>query len=147
MNSRRLTALIGELQRLLDRGTATNVSTAGKPILPSTTTDASAPTANAALDTPRTLTDSARTTLPPASGATPQKDDDRYRDGIIIWETREDAKVPFLLKFNDNTQIRYLNTLDSQTTFTDHLGVVQRCSFAQRYHDKSLNVHLWRLHF
>ena len=40
-----LKALIGQLQQLLDRGTATNVSTAGKPILPSTTTDASAPTA------------------------------------------------------------------------------------------------------
>ncbi len=119
-----LQVLIGQLQQLLDRRTATKVSAAGKPILPSTTTDASAPTANAALDTPRTLTDSASTTLPPASGATPQKDDTRYRDGIVIWETREDAKVPFLLKFNDNTQIRYLNTLDSPTTFTDHLGVV-----------------------
>jgi hypothetical protein len=81
-----------------------------------TTTDASGPTASAALDSPPTITDSASTTLPPASGV--------YRDGIVIWETREDAKVPFLLKFNDNTQIRYLNTLDSQATFTDHLGVV-----------------------
>jgi hypothetical protein len=33
--------------------------------------------------------------------------------------------VPFLLKFNNNTQVRYLNTLDSQDTFTDHLGVVR----------------------
>jgi hypothetical protein len=32
--------------------------------------------------------------------------------------------VPFLLKFNINTQIRYLNTLDSLTSFTDHLGNV-----------------------
>ena len=47
------------------------------------------------------------------------------RDGIVIWETPEDAKVPFLLKFNVNTQLRYLNTLDSDETFTDHLGVAR----------------------
>jgi hypothetical protein len=33
--------------------------------------------------------------------------------------------VPFLMKFNVNTQVRYLNTTDSETTFTDHLGVVR----------------------
>jgi len=33
--------------------------------------------------------------------------------------------VPFLLKFNINTQLRYLNTLDSEVTFTDHLGVTR----------------------
>jgi hypothetical protein len=51
--------------------------------------------------------------------------DDRYRDGIVIWETPEGAKVPFLLKFNVNTQLRYLNTLDSNATFIDHLGVTR----------------------
>jgi len=54
-----------------------------------------------------------------------KKDDDRYKDGIIIWETPEGAKIPFLLRFNNNTQIRYLNTLSSNDTFTDHLGVVR----------------------
>jgi hypothetical protein len=54
-----------------------------------------------------------------------QGNDDRYRDGMIIWQTPEDAKVPFLLRFNVNTQIRYLNTLSSKDTFTDHLGVVR----------------------
>jgi len=29
------------------------------------------------------------------------------------------------LKFNINTQLRYLNTLDSEVTFTDHLGVTR----------------------
>jgi hypothetical protein len=58
----------------------------------------------------------------PESVPAPQTNDDRYRDGILIWETPEDAKVPFLLKFNVNTQLRYLNTLDSNRTFTDHLG-------------------------
>jgi hypothetical protein len=63
---------------------------------------------------------------PPATCAVQAqpKDDDRYRDGIVIWQTPDDDKVPFLLRFNVNTQIRYLNTLSSDATFTDHLGVV-----------------------
>ena len=117
-----LAALLEELQRLLDRATETSVSTSGKPIVAATT--ASALRANATLNTPPAITDSASTTPPPASVAAPQRDDDHYRDGIIIWETREGAKVPFLLKFNDNTQLRYLNTQSSLLTFTDHLGVV-----------------------
>ena len=117
-------ALIGKLQRLVDGGTATNVSTDGKPIVLPTTTDASAPIANAALNTPPAVTGSTGTTLPPASITAPQRDGGRYRDGILIWEAQEDAKVPFLLKLNFNTQIRYLNTLDSLTSFTDHLGNV-----------------------
>jgi len=51
--------------------------------------------------------------------------DERYRDGMVIWQTVENARVPFLLKFNINTQLRYLNTLSSDETFTDHLGVVR----------------------
>jgi hypothetical protein len=51
--------------------------------------------------------------------------EDHYQDGIIIWQNPENAKVPFLLKFNNNTQLRYLNTLDSSDTFTDHLGTVR----------------------
>lgn len=49
---------------------------------------------------------------------------DRYQDGIVVAQTPNDANVPFLLKFNINTQERYLNTKDSDRTFTDHLGVV-----------------------
>jgi len=49
----------------------------------------------------------------------------RYQDGIIVWKTKDDAPVPFLLRFNNNTQIRFLNTQDSEGTFTDHLGVVR----------------------
>jgi hypothetical protein len=33
--------------------------------------------------------------------------------------------VPFLLKFNNNTQIRYINTTSANDTYTDHLGVVR----------------------
>src|SRR5689334_14508706 len=57
-----------------------------------------------------------------ATATTSQPDHDRYRDGMVIWETPADARVPFLLRFNINTQLRYLNTLDSDETFTDHLG-------------------------
>jgi hypothetical protein len=60
-------------------------------------------------------------TSPPATSS--QTLTDRYRDGMVIWETLADAKVPFLLKFNINTQLRYINTTNSDETFTDHLGV------------------------
>jgi hypothetical protein len=46
------------------------------------------------------------------------------QDGMVIAKTSDDAKVPFLLNFNVNTQIRYLNTTSTPTSFTDHLGVV-----------------------
>ncbi|HET8699320.1 MAG TPA: hypothetical protein VFO94_17675 [Gammaproteobacteria bacterium] len=50
---------------------------------------------------------------------------DRYQDGIVLYQAAEQAKVPVLLKFNVNSQIRYLNTTDSEDTFTDHLGAVR----------------------
>jgi hypothetical protein len=65
--------------------------------------------------------DSVATTAQAA--ATPPANNERYRDGMVIWETPPDAKVPFLLKFNINTQLRYLNTQNTDETFTDHLGV------------------------
>jgi hypothetical protein len=55
----------------------------------------------------------------------PDQKKDHYQDGIVIWRNPDDATVPFLLKFNVNTQIRYLNTTSSDDTFTDHLGVVR----------------------
>ncbi|HZN78921.1 MAG TPA: hypothetical protein VFC01_04400, partial [Mycobacterium sp.] len=67
----------------------------------------------------------ATTSVQTTSAAAPQPNNERYRDGIVIWETPEDAKVPFLLKFNINTQLRYLNTQSSDETFTDHLGVTR----------------------
>ena len=44
---------------------------------------------------------------------------------MVLWEAPEGAKVPFLVKFNVNTQLRYLNTMSSPDTFTDHLGNVR----------------------
>jgi len=67
----------------------------------------------------------ADTSIQPAPAAAAQNDDDRYRDGMVIWQTPEGAKVPFLLNFNINTQLRYLNTMSSDEEYTDHLGVVR----------------------
>jgi hypothetical protein len=60
----------------------------------------------------------------PASNAEPQKNSGRYKNGIVIWQTPDDVEVPFLLKLNNNTQVRYLNSLKTADTFTDHLGNV-----------------------
>jgi hypothetical protein len=116
---------VDRLQRRLDGGTATDVSTVGHPIEPPTTADASATEANAALNTPQAVTNSASTSAQSASVSAKETNDDRYQNGIVIWKTSDDAKVPFLLRFNNNTQIRYLNTLSSNDTFTDHLGNVR----------------------
>ena len=115
---------VDRLQRRLDGSTATEASIAGQPVVTPTTGDASVPAANAALNTPPAGTNPASTSVQPAPVAA-QADPERYQQGIIIWKTPDDAKVPFLLNFNVNTQLRYLNTLDSDQTFTDHLGNVR----------------------
>jgi hypothetical protein len=84
--------------------------------------EALVPPANAPSNTPPTVAVSGSAPQA-AAAAAPQANTDRYRDGMVIWETSADAKVPFLLKFNINTQIRYLNTQNSDETFTDHQGV------------------------
>ena len=108
-----LLELVDGLRRRLDGFPATDVSR--------TTPAPGAAPADAPLTTP------ADASVPAMSvSAQPKpKKDDRYQDGIILWQTPDDAKIPFLLKFNINTQIRYLNTLNSKETFTDHLGVVR----------------------
>jgi hypothetical protein len=60
-----------------------------------------------------------------AAESPPEASSGRYEDGIIVAQSPEGAELPFLLKFNVNTQVRYLNTTDSDPTFTDHLGVVR----------------------
>jgi hypothetical protein len=61
---------------------------------------------------------------PPAPVSPPKTLTGRYKDGIIIWQTPDDVEVPFLLRLNDNTQVRYLNSLNANETFTDHFGNV-----------------------
>jgi hypothetical protein len=63
--------------------------------------------------------------VPDQQAAIEKREKDHYQDGIVIWQNPEDATVPFLLKLNNNTQVRYLNTLNSADTFTDHLGVTR----------------------
>jgi hypothetical protein len=110
---------VDRLQRRLD-----GITTAlAKPSGQLQVADASEPLTNEATS-PVPVTDAAQASAHQAS-VTKRQSDDHYQDGIIIWQNPEDAKVPFLLKFNNNTQIRYLNTLDSSDTFTDHLGVVR----------------------
>ncbi len=60
-----------------------------------------------------------------AAPAPPPQTNGRYQDGMVIWQTPDDDKFPFLLKLNLNSQFRYLNTLSSDPTFTDHLGNVR----------------------
>ena len=84
-----------------------------------------APAEAGAADAPPVATDSAGDSGQAAAPSTAPTPTDRYQDGIVIWETPADASVPFLLKFNINTQLRYLNTMDSDETFTDHLGVTR----------------------
>jgi len=109
---------VDRLQRQLDASAPADPSVVSRPGDPPTTADT-------ALNVPPPVTDSAGAAFQPASVAATQNNDERYRDGMVIWQTPEDAKVPFLLNFNINTQLRYLNTLSSDDEFTDHLGVVR----------------------
>jgi hypothetical protein len=95
-----LTEEVDRLQGLLDGTAAAKTRPAGLP-----------------------ATDAGNTPVQPAAVRQPEKDD-RYRDGIVIYQSPENAKVPILLRLNNNTQVRYLNSLNSKSTFTDHLGVV-----------------------
>lgn len=98
------------LQRKLD-GIATETPQATNESLPVATAPAA--------------TSSDNTSAQPTSTPQEEAKGGRYNDGIIIWETSEDAAVPFQLKFTNTTQIRYLNTLSANDSFTDHLGVVR----------------------
>ncbi len=94
---------VDRLQRRLDGGTATDAS----------------------LNNPPAVTNPVSTSVQPASVSEILKNSGRYREGIVIWQTPDDVQVPFLLRLNNNTQVRYLNTLNSDATFTDHLGNVR----------------------
>src|SRR5574339_1314217 len=114
-------ALLEQVDRLQHRldGVATAVSRPGGPSLPADTSELPAPEAAVPV-----AASNAEPAPAPQASDTPGRED-RYQDGIVIWQNPETARVPFLLKFNNNTQIRYLNTLDSTDTFTDHLGAVR----------------------
>jgi hypothetical protein len=116
---RALLEQVDRLQRRLDGITTASVEPGGEP-------PQAVLTGYPAQDAPapEPATDAGSASAQQASVDTPAKED-RYQDGIVIWQNDETAKVPFLLRLNNNTQIRYLNTTDSPDTFTDHLGVVR----------------------
>jgi hypothetical protein len=58
-------------------------------------------------------------------GAPMDRVSEHYKDGFILVKTNDAAKVPFMLKLNNVTQFRYINTQLKNDTFTDHLGVVR----------------------
>jgi hypothetical protein len=99
-----LVELVDRLQRQLD---GTNVATQGA-------------TAATVPGTPQ-----AGEATAPAAPARNAWIQDHYQDGIVLGQNPDDVKVPYLLRFNNNTQVRYLNTTSSSETFTDHLGVVR----------------------
>ena len=90
-------------------------------IVPFLTSPASAqPAADAASPSAQAAPASAAQTAPAT-----QVSGGRFDDGIIIVQSADGAAVPFLLRFNDDTQLRYLNTASADDTFTDHLGNVR----------------------
>ena len=106
-----LLELVDRLQRRLDGSEeAPEAAAATVPGPPPAGEAAAPPTAAAELSVPAQLSDWIL---------------DRYEDGIVLGHTPDDAPVPFLMRFNNNTQVRYLNTTSSNDTFTDHLGVVR----------------------
>jgi hypothetical protein len=105
-------ALIETVGRLQQQLAGQPVATAPQPVPP-----AAAPAAQVAVVEPPVAKE-------PDVSIT-QRVADRYQDGIVVWQTPDEAKVPFLLRFNVNTQVRYLNTTTTNEVFTDHLGAVR----------------------
>jgi hypothetical protein len=124
---------VDRLQRRLD-GTAL----ANAPPSPPTIQLASATTPVNGTNDAAPVPDATKTAAPKPA---PDKED-RYQDGIIIYQNSDNAKVPFLLKFNNNTQIRFLNTLDSPDSFTDHLGNLRE---VHRRNDITVNRSMFTL--
>jgi hypothetical protein len=110
---------VDRMQRRLDGVTTAVVEPGGQPKV----ADVPDPLAHDA-NAPAPAANKGSASAQQASVEKPAKED-RYQDGIVIWRNPDGAKVPFLLRFNNNTQIRYLNTVNSEGTFTDHLGVVR----------------------
>lgn len=107
-----LTETLGRLQQQLD---SQPVAVAAQP----------APPPSAAAAPAQQLAAASPPAAMAADDSITQKIVERYQDGIVIWQTPDDAKVPFLLKYNINSQVRYLNTTSGDETFTDHLGAVR----------------------
>jgi hypothetical protein len=65
--------------------------------------------------------------------------EDPYADSIVLVKTRDDARIPILLRLWDVTQLRYTNTELGNDNYTDHLGAIRPVI---RRSDFSLNRNL-----
>ena len=136
---RALLELVDQLQKRLSGSTVAEVPHAAQPSSPAEAAEVSVPlttvsriSAPALFATPLTQpsipAEAAGVSVPLTTAGQRQSVsplqalENRYRDGIVIWETPENAEVPFLLRLQGTTQVRYINSLSSQDTFTDHLG-------------------------
>ena len=101
--------LLEQVDRLERRlaGTATDSQSNGQPIGAAATADAATPISI----TPPAETDSASTSTQPAPVVATQPNDERYRDGIIIWQTGKDAKVPRLYQLATAEDARITRSL------------------------------------
>ena len=118
-----LLEMVDRLNRKLDENAVGNATRVDQPAVasaPPTPTDA---TSNEV--SPAPATDAPPVSAPPTPIKPATQDEDRYRDGILIWQTKDDATIPFQLRFTNITQFRYLNTTGVNDTFTDHLGNVR----------------------
>jgi hypothetical protein len=121
----KLDSLQRQLQSQTPAQAAAKAPSPGTPAAPAAAAAAAAGTqaapAGAATTAPLTA---ANAGAAPATAATAGAKGlgDHYQDGIVVWENPADSSVPFLLKFNLNTQLRYLNTTNGDDTYTDHLG-------------------------
>ena len=59
---------------------------------------------------------------PTQAGSPLDKLGDRYKDGFILVSTDDSDWFPFMLKLNNTTQFRYINTQPESDTFIDHTG-------------------------
>jgi hypothetical protein len=115
---------VDRLQQRLDGVPTAEVRGNAQSQGPPQATDAAVP-ATSETNAPAPAANADTSSSPPAPAPIEQPKGGIYDDGIIIWQSGDDALVPFQLKFTNTTQIRYLNTLSANDTFTDHLGVVR----------------------
>jgi len=111
---RTLLDMLDRLRRRLDGSTVAEAPRATQPTGPAQGAEASVAEAQPSVTSEH---------APPAQRE--RLPNERYQDGIILVQTTDKSKVPFLMRFNNNTQIRYLNTTSSPESFIDHLGVTR----------------------
>jgi hypothetical protein len=137
-----LLEMVDRLQRKLDDLVVGNVSRVDQPADTPQVANAVATSPDAASTEVPAQAEDATALSPPTTLPQAKPDEDRYRDGILIWQTKDDSSIPFQLRFTNITQFRYLNTLAVNDTFTDHLGNVREVA---KRNDLSVNREMFTL--